>query len=499
MKCSIYDTPGNENYNGINETYYRKADAILLVYDISNKESFDRIKQYFYPKIKELCKKDIPILLLGNKLDKENEREVSIEEGASFAVEKNYLFKECSCLKNENVSEAFEALIDMWNIGNKSKNSSKTEIIKNKRRKISQNEELIKKRFSFNFKGMIFKKRNSTNNENIILKKLKQLIYKDNDSESNLSENSNSSLSSDSILDRISSNLIDKKTFEEKYKNLEKIGEGSYGEIFKSKIEGKDEYRAIKIIDIERYKNILINNFSTNLEEGLDKFKHCIFTEIENMKICSQENKNINSINFYEYFYDDKKLAYVMELCDDNLRDILKKKKSGFNVEEIYDILQQLNNTFKIMVENKIIHRDLKLENILVKYTNEEKTKFIIKLADYGVSRKLNTLTQSCMTRTGTCYTMAPEILMNKTHNNKCDLWSLGIIIYMLFFKERPNKGDTEAALINNFKNIDKTMKNTGDKLLDDLIKKLLKVDKKKRISWEEYFKHPFFKKTNKK
>jgi len=116
VNCLIYDTAGQERYNSINESYYQKADAILLVYDISNKKSFDQLKKYYCPKIEEFCKKNIPIILLGNKADKENERQVSIEEGTDLAVEHKFKFKETSCLKNENVADAFEALIEMWNV-----------------------------------------------------------------------------------------------------------------------------------------------------------------------------------------------------------------------------------------------------------------------------------------------------------------------------------------------------------------------------------------------
>ena len=112
----IYDTAGQERFNAINESYYQKADAILLVYDISNRKSFEQIRNYYCPKIEENCKKNIPIILLGNKTDKENEREVSIEEGAELAVEHKFKFKETSCVKNENVADAFEALIEMWNV-----------------------------------------------------------------------------------------------------------------------------------------------------------------------------------------------------------------------------------------------------------------------------------------------------------------------------------------------------------------------------------------------
>lgn len=117
----IYDTAGQERYNSINETYYKKADAILLVYDITNKESFDVIRKYYCPKIKEFCKKNIPIMLLGNKTDKEEERVISMEDGIALSVEYKFKFCQASCLKNENVADSFEALIELWNFENQKK------------------------------------------------------------------------------------------------------------------------------------------------------------------------------------------------------------------------------------------------------------------------------------------------------------------------------------------------------------------------------------------
>ena len=86
------------------------------MYDISNRDSFLKIKDYYCDKIKELCNKDIPIILLGNKTDLEDKRKVPQEEGIALALAHNYKFKETSCMKNENVADAFESLIELWNV-----------------------------------------------------------------------------------------------------------------------------------------------------------------------------------------------------------------------------------------------------------------------------------------------------------------------------------------------------------------------------------------------
>ena len=100
INAFIYDTCGQEKYTSINESYFKKADAALLVYDISNRESFEIIKQYYSPKLKEICQNKIPIILLGNKFDLEGKREVSLEEGIKLALDEKFKFKETSCLKN---------------------------------------------------------------------------------------------------------------------------------------------------------------------------------------------------------------------------------------------------------------------------------------------------------------------------------------------------------------------------------------------------------------
>ena len=122
VNVQIMDTAGQERFKSINTSYYRKADCCLLVYDITNRHSFEDIENYFNEKIKEKCKENIQVILLGNKTDLEKERVVSSEEGANFSLKNGYIFMETSCLKNTNVSDAFETLIEMTN----------REVIKNK-------------------------------------------------------------------------------------------------------------------------------------------------------------------------------------------------------------------------------------------------------------------------------------------------------------------------------------------------------------------------------
>ena len=124
VNVKILDTVGQEKFKSISERYYKEADGCLLVYDISKRSTFDEIKEYYKEKIKEKCKEDIKIILLGNKTDLEEKREVPSEEGAIFAAENGYMFMETSCLQNKYVADCFETLIEI--IGREAKEKNQT-------------------------------------------------------------------------------------------------------------------------------------------------------------------------------------------------------------------------------------------------------------------------------------------------------------------------------------------------------------------------------------
>jgi small GTP-binding protein len=92
---------------------YKNFDSCILVFDKTNRESFKECQEYFSDTIKEKCKSDIKVILVGNKIDLENEIEVSYEEAAKFALLNNYLYIETSCVRNKNVFEAFEKIIGL--------------------------------------------------------------------------------------------------------------------------------------------------------------------------------------------------------------------------------------------------------------------------------------------------------------------------------------------------------------------------------------------------
>ena len=115
VNVRIMDTGGQERYDSIIESYYKDADCCLLVYDITCEKSFEKVENYYVKKLNEYCKSILKVILLGNKTDLEEKRQISLEQGLTVAEKNGYIFMETSCKTNYNVADAFTTLIEMTN------------------------------------------------------------------------------------------------------------------------------------------------------------------------------------------------------------------------------------------------------------------------------------------------------------------------------------------------------------------------------------------------
>ena len=260
------------------------------------------------------------------------------------------------------------------------------------------------------------------------------------------------------------------------------IGRAENAIVYMAKEIASNEDRAIKIykkkkISAELYRK----NYSEPTEKEMKPYIDGIFNEINYMKmISSYENKN--TVKYYEYFHTNDELAIVMELCDGQLLNYFNSRNdiSGYDLNIIKGILNQLNNSFRIMAEMNLVHRALNLQNILIK-NDKKMSDFIIKLK----------LTDDCILLDDLKYNknhkiknnpqfIAPEILKEEEYNQNCDLWSLGVIIYVLIFKKYPYNGNTSKSILNQIK--DAQLEKTNDEDLDDLIQNLLIENPKDRL-----------------
>ena len=106
IKVMIFDTAGQERFRSLASNYIKKANGILLVYDISDKNSFLNIENWM-ANIKEESSDTVPIILIGNKCDLDEQRKIQKEEGEQFANNNNLKFFETSCKDGDNVENCF--------------------------------------------------------------------------------------------------------------------------------------------------------------------------------------------------------------------------------------------------------------------------------------------------------------------------------------------------------------------------------------------------------
>ena len=238
------------------------------------------------------------------------------------------------------------------------------------------------------------------------------------------------------------------------------------------------------LVGIERYKftskNIIGKGGTSIVYKALDlnteknvALKQIFFEEEESIINEINLMKNIDSyysIKLIDDFKEDKSYYIIMELCDDNLDDFIKKN-GKLKTEQIQKILIQLNDVLRFMKIKNKIHRNIKPQNILIKYINE--SEFIIKLTDFGLGKQLNS---SFTSDVETDVFKAPEV-HTKNFDYKADLFSIGIVLYYLYFGEYP---------INEIKN------NYDNNEIENLINNLIEKDCNKRLDWNNYINHPF-------
>ena len=278
---------------------------------------------------------------------------------------------------------------------------------------------------------------------------------------------------------------MDDDILNKRYKIGKVLGHGAYGIVSLVKDINTNEKYAIKQI--------------SKAKIGSEYLINSLKKELQLMRIMSDKH----SVKIIDDFETEDNYNFVLELCDTDLDIVLTKRKKGFNELELHSIMNQFNKIFKKMRQNQIIHRDLKLKNILVKYDkNIPIIGFILKLSDYGFSKELRDQDVTS-TQLGSPHTQAPEISMGK-YTAKVDLWSIGVIIYQLLFKQLPFAGVRTREELERVKkawvkvSLPKNNNNPITSICFDLIDKLMQKDPNKRIDFEDYFNHKFFSEEHK-
>ena len=264
------------------------------------------------------------------------------------------------------------------------------------------------------------------------------------------------------------------------YKKIKDLGSGSYGAVYKAKNLIMDNIVAIKTI--EKVQENMIDDME-------------IKNEINILKTLSHPN----IVKIYEFF--DTPLYYylVTEYCKKG--ELFSYITNVYNERQLSILFYQVFSGLCYLHEKKILHRDLKLENLMISeiekdvVTGEEY--FWIKIIDFGTAKIFhkNKIEKAVI---GSSYYIAPEVLKQK-YNEKCDTWSVGVILYMTLVGVAPFDGKTDDDIIRRIKigkynkHDERFVKHSEE--VKDLVSKLLEKNIEKRLSAKEALNHPWFEK----
>ncbi|CAB9517753.1 MAP kinase-activated protein kinase 2 (Fragment) [Seminavis robusta] len=259
------------------------------------------------------------------------------------------------------------------------------------------------------------------------------------------------------------------------YEIGERLGAGGYGEVFACVHKETKIERAVKILDRSR-----LSPFGVADEDELIK-EFNILKELDHPNILKQ----------IEMFSDEKNYYIVTEICrGGELFDEIQEW-GNFIEEDAAELMRHLLGSINYCHQKGVVHRDLKPENILLE---QDKDLDSIKVIDFGLAQCVEKDTE--MTDlVGSIYYIAPEVLMGR-HNFKADIWSCGVIAYVLLAGYAPFDGHSdeeikEEILSGEFE-FDEDVWEDVSEQAKDFICTLLEFDAKERVTADEALKHPW-------
>ena len=250
------------------------------------------------------------------------------------------------------------------------------------------------------------------------------------------------------------------------------IGKGAFAKVYKGSLISDPSFKvAIKCL---------------NLKLMLDKDIKAAEDEIKILS--SLDHPNI--VKFYEAFKDDQYIYIVTEFIKgQTLSEYINKDWKPMKEAEAANAMQQLVSAVNYCHSHNIVHRDIKLENVLID------DNLRVTLIDFGLSTTISK-GKFLKSKVGSPLFLAPEVSQMK-YSNKCDIWSLGVLMYVLLSWRLPFSGDSPAEVLAQSKEWDLGLESKFWKPIScyakDLLSKMIKINESDRYSWEEVLKHEWF------
>ena len=314
--------------------------------------------------------------------------------------------------------------------------------------------------------------KNNKNNNNKI--QIEQTFFEDTIRQKNNNQNNKSSLEHNPLITQIN---LDPFLF---YEKIKQIGSGSFATVYLVKNKKTGVIRAMKAI-----KKIQYDEFKNTIEESESN----IINEIN--ILMKMDHPNI--VKIFEFYISSTHYHLVTEYCPGgSLFNFIQSNDGPFTEIQASYIMHQLFSVVNYCHKMKIIHRDIKPENILI--NNNDNGFVTIKVCDFGTSLRFNEGNDIQKKLVGSLYYIAPEVL-KKNYNSKCDIWSCGVIMYILLTGDLPFGGKDYPSVTKKILNgsFNKTVLNKRCKACKDLIDKLLEKDIDKRIRADQALNHKWF------
>ncbi|KAF0976245.1 hypothetical protein FDP41_004920 [Naegleria fowleri] len=274
----------------------------------------------------------------------------------------------------------------------------------------------------------------------------------------------------DPVVMRLEANKLRLGATRKDYELLNVLGKGSFGVVFLGySIHGSKPKVAIKKVD----KELLLTEY--NIER------------LNSEVMIHMNMKHENIVELFLYFEDYNAYYLVMEWCENGDMYKFLRKNTRFNEAQTKHYFIQIINALIYLQSFGVLHRDLKLSNMLL--TNDYKT---LKLSDFGLSTKLDSADEEQSTILGTPNFMAFEIVNNKKYGLKADNWSLGCILYSFLVGETPFDEKSRSQTFERIRTLNYNIPDYVSQDAKDLIRLLLHPDPTKRISLIEAKSHPF-------
>ncbi len=263
------------------------------------------------------------------------------------------------------------------------------------------------------------------------------------------------------------------------YEMKEVIGKGKFGVVNLGIHKKTGQQVAIKILNKE--------NIKTNEDKELVKI------EIGILKLCHHPN----IVRLLDHLENNDYIYIVTEYIEGGtLGNYLKKKKFNFSERQATNIMNQIASGVKYLHQYGIVHRDLKPDNIMITQQNEYG---VIKIMDFGLS-KIVSPNEKMVDGYGTLSYVAPEVLLRTPYNKEVDIWSLGVILFLMLSGRLPFRGckEQEVAekIVYEALEFDEDDWETRTQKVQDLISRCLEKKAEDRITIDEFLNHPWFKKN---